>query len=273
MKNRKKLLVLIVILLGMIESCVNPALPLRRIRQSNKMYEDNVNGRVYRNVEESTNFLYNADGTLGRVTVYDDTTISANLLKDYSIEYQSNRVVINTYDIAYGYKKLYFYFNDKKQLTDLRDTIGNGIRFSYTDDRITDILDSSSTGYLHYINFVYDINNNLTSYDLLNLSGNPTIRAVLEYNSDPITDELDTRLFQKYANYIYIGGLNLVSKLGLNMGISNTNTLIHRTELRLIVGDTGDVYKFGYIYNADREIIKRNFQYKDDTLFYQFKYE
>jgi hypothetical protein len=268
-----KCLLFLSVSLYLVYSCTSDIDPAtRKIRQSNLVREDNVNGRVMNNIQESVNFYYNPDGSLGRITVYDDTTVSAQLIKDYSIAYDTHRIVINTFDIQYGYKKIYFYFNDKKQLTELRDTLGYGIEISYTDDRITDILDSSGTGYLHYVNFQYDVNDQLNSYELLNLSGIPTQRYILSYNSDPGTDILDIRLWHKRANYIYIGGLNLLSLLGLNTGVSSPHILIHRTELRLLVGDTGDVYKFGYIYNAERELVKRNFQYKDDTLFYRFKY-
>ncbi len=253
--------------------CVDSMSPARRIRQSNQVFEDNVNGRIMKNIIESTNFYYNGDGSLGRVTVYDDTTVSATLLKDYSIIYQddSSRIVVFTYDRNFGNKTLYFYYNAKKELTELRDTLGYGLLFTYSDDKITSITDSSDAGINHYLNFTYDANNNLTQYELAPSINPPTYRAVLEYNTDPITDELDTRFFNKSINYIYIGGLNLINKLGLNTGMSSTNTLIRRSEIKLATGDTTDVYRFGYIYSTD-EIIKRNFQYKDDTLFYQFKY-
>lgn len=253
-------------------ACSDPAEPQRRIRQANLVYEDNVNGRVYGNVMESTNFYYNPDGSLGRVSVYDDTTVSATLLKDFTVEYQSDKVVLNTYYIVDGYRVLHLYFNDKKQITRLTDTLGNGLYFLYLDDRIQSFYDSSALGILRYTNFVYDASNNLLQYEVA-VNNDPAFgRAVLEYSSNPVTDELDTRFFNKDIKFIYIGGLNLVSKLGLNFGLSSSNTLTKRTEKILPDETVTEIYEFGYIYNDNREIIKRNMRWTTDTLFYQFKY-
>lgn len=276
MINRTKLLKILIPLLAagsLLASCLNdPAEPQRRIRQANLVYEDNVNGRVLGNVLESTNFYYNPDGSLGRVSVYDDTTVSATLLKDFTIAYQTDKVVLNTYYIVDGYRVLHFYFNDKKQITRLVDTLGNGLRFQYLNDRIQSFYDSSALGILRYTNFVYDANNNLLQYEVA-VNNDPAFgRAVLEYSSNPISDELDTRFFNKDIKFIYIGGLNLVSKLGLNFGLSSSNTLIKRTEMILPDETITEIYEFGYIYNNNQEIIKRNMRWTTDTLFYQFKY-
>ncbi|HQO88276.1 MAG TPA: hypothetical protein PKX72_00005, partial [Chitinophagales bacterium] len=71
----------LVLLFGCTESLSTSS--LRRIKQSNKVFEDNVNGRKSQisPIEESTNFFYNTQGLLSSVTVYDDTSINATLLK------------------------------------------------------------------------------------------------------------------------------------------------------------------------------------------------
>ncbi len=253
--------------------CTNSVNPPRHIKQANLVHEDNVNGRIASgNVEESTNFYYNPDESLGRVSVYNDTTVSAILLKDITVEYLADRVVLNTFDNIDGYRTIYLFYNSQKQITSLVDTLGNGLYFTYVNDKIESLVDSSGAGIVHYINFVYDVNNNLLQYEAAFNNDPPIGRAVLEYSNDPITEELDTRFFNKNIKFIYIGGLNLVTKLGLNFGLSNSNTLISRTERLLATGDTVDYYRFGYIYNHNHEIVKRNMRWGTDTLFYQFKY-
>jgi hypothetical protein len=249
----------------------------RKVRQANLVAEDNVNGRfspvlLDNTVTESTNFYYNNDGSLGRVIVYEDTTVAAMLLKDMRVEYQADKVVLYTYHYIDGYRTLYMYYNSQNQITRLVDTLGNGLYIEYTDNKISRFSDSSFLGVLHYINFVYDASNNLLQYELAINNDPPIGRAELQYSTDPITHELDTRFFSKDIKFIYIGGLNLVTKLGLNFGISNSNTLTTRVERELAGGTVTEVYRFGYIYNANHEIIKRNMRWSTDTLFYQFKY-
>jgi hypothetical protein len=264
---------LLALSLGGILACNKAEQGLRKIRQSNKVFEDNVNGRIASgNVEESTNFYYNANGSLGRVTVYDDTTVSATLLKDITVEYQSDKVVLNTFHYIDGYRTLYLFFNSKNQITELVDTLGNGLYFNYANDKITGFNDSSGLGVLRYVNFVYDGNNNLLQYEVAINNDPPLGRALLEYSSNPVTEELDTRFFNKDIKFIYIGGLNLVTKLGLNFGLSNGNTLTKRTEVTLPAETVVETYVFGYIYNSNQEIVKRNMRWSTDTLFYQFKY-
>ncbi|MDB5228271.1 MAG: hypothetical protein JWN78_2464 [Bacteroidota bacterium] len=245
----------------------------RKIKQSNKVYDDNVNGRrAGGNIEESNNFFYNSDGTLNKVTVYDDTTPTATLLKQLDFDYLPDRVVAHTYNSTAGYRLLQFVFNSKKQIIQLIDSLGNGLYITYTDDKITRIRDSSGVGINDFVNFIYDASNNLLQYELM-INGNPPIgRATLEYSTDKIPSELDTRFFSKDINFIYIGGLNLVTKLGLNLGIDNENTLIKRTETALATSQVVEVYNFRYFYNTSHEIIKRNMSWSTDTLFYQFKY-
>lgn len=247
---------------------------LRRIKQSNKVFEDNVNGRKSQMspIEESTNFFYNTQGLLSSVTVYDDTSINATLLKSITFEYASDKITAYTYYNIDGPRTLYFYFDNNKKLTALTDSLGRGLYLSYNGNQLTRIRDSSTAIILDFINFTYDTNNNLLSYEL-SVDNGPVIgRAILEYSDREISEELDTRFFSKDIKFIYLGGLNLVSKIGLNFGTNNKNTLIKRTEINLIENKINAYYEFTYTYNNNGEIIKRAMLWDTDTLFYQFRY-
>ncbi len=247
---------------------------LRRIKQSNKVFEDNVNGRKSQMspIEESTNFFYNTQGLLSSVTVYDDTSINATLLKSITFEYSADKITAYTYYNIDGPRTLYFYFDNNKKLTALTDSLGRGLYLSYNGNQLTRIRDSSAAIILDFINFTYDTNNNLLSYEL-SVDNGPVIgRAILEYSDRKIPEELDTRFFSKDIKFIYLGGLNLVYKIGLNFGTNNKNTLIKRTEINVIENKINAYYEFTYTYNNNGEIIKRAMLWDTDTLFYQFRY-
>ncbi len=262
----------LVLLFGCTESLSTSS--LRRIKQSNKVFEDNVNGRKSQMspIEESTNFFYNTQGLLSSVTVYDDTSINATLLKSITFEYASDKITAYTYYNIDGPRTLYFYFDNNKKLTALTDSLGRGLYLSYNGNQLTRIRDSSEINILDLINFTYDTNNNLLSYEL-SVDNGPVIgRAILEYSDREISEELDTRFFSKDIKFIYLGGLNLVSKIGLNFGTNNKNTLIKRTEINVIENKINAYYEFTYTYNNNGEIIKRAMLWDTDTLFYQFRY-
>ncbi len=262
----------LVLLFGCTESLSTSS--LRRIKQSNKVFEDNVNGRKSQisPIEESTNFFYNTQGLLSSVTVYDDTSINATLLKSITFEYASDKITAHTYYNIDGPRTLYFYFDNNKKLTALTDSLGRGLYLSYNGNQLTRIRDSSEINILDLINFTYDTNNNLLSYEL-SVDNGPVIgRAILEYSDREISEELDTRFFSKDIKFIYLGGLNLVYKIGLNFGTNNKNTLIKRTEINVIENKINAYYEFTYTYNNNGEIIKRAMLWDTDTLFYQFRY-
>lgn len=259
---------------------ISPEKAARKIVQSNLVHEDNVNGRISAggNIIESNNFIYNTNGLLKSVTVYDDTAFGANLIKQVEFVYYPEKIrafTFNVYDTVNTNFVYDIYFNMQKQVFKLTDTLGNGLQITYVNDKITHIKDSNSVTILDYQNLQYD-GNNLTQYEVGANGAAPFARATLEYGTKTIVSELDTRFFSKDIKFIYIGGLNLINKLGLNFGISNSNELKKRTETNLVTGQIVDTYLFRYEYNANNsaEIIKRSISRTSspDTLYYQFKY-
>lgn len=242
-----------------------------RIRQSNHVYEDNVNGRTPPpdNVIESTNFYYNEDGTLNSATVYSDTTSTAHLLKEIHLTYGSDKVIADTYLDTIGNTSYTITFNNKKQVTSVYLPDSSGLYITYFNDRISGIKVLPSGN--EYLGFIYDDNDNLLQYDL-KINGFIVGRALLEYDNGTISQEFDSRFLTKEIKFIYLGGLDLISKLGLNYGKSTQNKLIKRTEVNLLTGQVSETYQYGYLQNTQGDIIKRNVRFSNDTLYYQFKY-
>ena len=251
-------------------SCTKPENENERIIQSNLVIEDNVNGRIAGNgIIESTNFYYNDDNTLNRATVYDDTVPSAHLLKEINLTYLSDKIIFNSVLDTIGTIEYRIGFNSKKQLISITLPDSSGLYVSYFDDRISNIKTLPSGD--EYISFIYDNNDNLLQYELKS-GGFVVGRFILEYDNDIVSNEFDSRFLTKDIKFFYLGGLDLISKMGLNYGKSTKNKLIKRTDIIVQTGQVYEHYDFGYIRNNNADIIKRNIRWSTDTLFYQFKY-
>ncbi|MCB0507234.1 MAG: hypothetical protein R2739_01920 [Chitinophagales bacterium] len=269
-KNWKTFFLFASIILLCFISCLKPTED-KLIRQSNFVREDQTNGRIAgnSNIIESTNFYYNKDGNVERITVYSDTTPQAILLKELNMTYLNNRVLIRAYLDTIGTINYVVNFNDKKQVTSVLLPDSSGLFISYFDDKISSVYDSPNQ--IDYINFMYDSNNNLLQYERKEnnaISG----KAILEYSNEPINAEFDSKFLSKEIKFIYVGGLDFLTKLGLNTGLSAQNKLIKRTEIILPSYQIYETYDYGYTYNSDGKVIKRNIRWSTDTLFYQFKY-
>ena len=252
-------------------ACTKPADESPKIIQSNLVYEDNVNGRTPppNNVIESVNFFYNENGRLISATVYDDTTTTAHLLKEIDLTYLSDKIVVDSYLDTIGDVTYYIGFNEKKQVTTITLPDSGGLYISYLNDRISNI--KILPGNDEYLNFIYDDNDNLLQYEL-KIGNQIAGRAVLEYDNQLVSSEFDSRFLTKEIKFIYLGGLDLMMKLGLNYGKVSKNRLIRRTEIIAATGDVNEQYNYGYTFNNNLEITKRNIRFSTDTLFYQFKY-
>ncbi|HNF47744.1 MAG TPA: hypothetical protein PLF48_00080 [Chitinophagales bacterium] len=245
-----------------------------KIRQSNWVVEDEVNGRLSSNgnIIESTNFYYNNDGTLNRLTVYDDTTYDATLIKDVFFDYTPTKVIVHGYHITGGYFRVDFNFNANKQVVSILDTNGFGLRCYYSYRNLIDSFTLiTDTSYAVNFQFQYDINNNLIKYDIAQANHIPIGRIYMEYGTENLDTEFDLKFYSSGIKVIYTGGVNIIPLLGLNIGIPNMNNLLDRKEINLLNGDTVNSYKYGYFYNNNK-LTKRNIQNNTDTLFYQFKY-
>lgn len=265
------ILVFVSILIWIQISCTKNNSTKKSIQQSIKVIEDNVNGRVPPpdNIEEVTNFFYNENGLLSSATIYSDTTVTSDLLKEIEVTYLEDHVVVNTFLDTVGISNYKIYFNDKKQVTSIEFSSTNGLHISYFNDRISNIKVIPGTG--EYINFLYDENDNLLQYESMNDSA-IFMKTILQYNNDLVHAEFDSRFLSKEIKFLYIGGLDLLGKLGLNAGLYSKNKLIKRTEIQIPSGQIYEMYDYGYTHDIESLITKRNVRWSTDTLFYRFKY-
>jgi hypothetical protein len=251
----------------------------RKIKQSIKKHDDNINGINLRvqniTIRENANFHYRPDGLLDSFDVYDDTLPGARLIKSLKLKYFSDRVRAFAHDTS-GNVVLDFYFNSKNQITKMIDTLefGNGFYFTYTNDKISNIkVDLNDVTYLN--NFVYDANNNLIQYTITNTDSTPVTRVILEYDANKkIPMDLDIKFVSTGIRFLYAGGVNVFSLANLNYGTANTNRIIRRTEYDLPTNAQAFDYIINYTTNTNNEITNRKIVVNDSIdVFYEYRYQ
>lgn len=253
----------------------NPA--SRKIVQSLKVHDDNVNGVNLRvqnlTIRENANFHYRTDGLLDSFDVFMDTLPSSLLLKSLKLAYFNDKIRAFAKDTS-GLIVMDFYFNSKHQITKMVDTTGIGFYITYTNDKIS-LIKSNLVSVTYLNNFVYDGNNNLTQYMITNTDSQAVIRVNLEYdNNKTIPEELDIKFVSAGIRFIYAGGVNVFSLAGLNYGLKNTHRIIKRTEYNLQTGQTTFSYNINYITNNNQEITHRNIVLNDTIqIFYEYRYQ
>ena len=251
----------------------------RKVRQSIKIHDDNVNGidvRTLNNrVADITNFYYNSDGLLDSLNVMSDSTPSSRLIKSMKLTYFPNKIRGAIFDDSTGTFYVDFRFNTSKQLTAIIDTLGIGFGtfVTYTNNKISKIqtvLDSVST----LNNFVYDAQDNLIQYVTSDYRNRPLTRVTYEYDySRLIPQYMDIRFASAGILYVYSGGVNVISLMGLNYGLGNTHRIFKRKEYNLQTSQNGFNYIFEYGVNNNEEIIDRKITVNDTIdVSYQYRY-
>ncbi len=274
----------LIFIIGCNPDIIDPPAAPRKVVASNFVHEDNINGRIINpNINLDTNiinnfrFIHNTNGTLNSISVFDDSSHFAVSQKEVKFVYYQDKVRWFTFNAADTTKERVYdaFFNAKKQVTRIADSSRIGFDILYTNDKISFIGDTSNTyPFDHYINFVYN-GDNLMQYEL-ERNGVIIGKAELEYGQKSVTAEFDIKLYSTFINFLYIAGLNIVSKAGLNFGTNNSNVILKRIETALPSNTLFNEYTFDYEFdrNNTNEIIKRSISNirSSDTLFYQYKY-
>ena len=252
----------------------------KRIKQSFKVHDDNVNNVDLRkqniSIREVANFYYNTAGLLDSLNVFSDSTPGATLLKSIKFNYLADRVRARIFFAPNDRNVGDFFFNSSKQVTKIVDTSGLdlfGIFFSYTSSKITNIRITVLGTSTNITNFVYDGNNNLQQY-ILPDSNNVLYKIAFTYDlNKPISSDLDIRFASAGIQFLYAGGVNVISLIGLNTGVGNTNRITDRVETKVIGGEEGNVYQYEYSTNNIDEIVSRKITINDTVdVFYDYRY-
>lgn len=252
----------------------------KRIKQSFKVHDDNVNNVDLRkqniSIREVANFYYNTAGLLDSLNVFSDSTPGATLLKSIKFNYLADRVRARIFFAPNDRNVGDFFFNSSKQVTKIVDTSGLdlfGIFFSYTSNKITNIRITVLGTSTNITNFVYDGNNNLQQY-ILPDSNNVLYKIAFTYDlNKPISSDLDIRFASAGIQFLYAGGVNVISLIGLNTGVGNTNRITDRVETK--IGNTipNNSYVFEYSVNNIDEITNRKITLNDTVdVFYEYRY-
>ncbi|MBP6661268.1 MAG: hypothetical protein KA174_11335 [Chitinophagales bacterium] len=252
----------------------------KRIKQSFKVHDDNVNNVDLRkqniSIREVANFYYNTAGLLDSLNVFSDSTPGATLLKSIKFNYLADRVRARIFFAPNDRNVGDFFFNSSKQVTKIVDTSGLdlfGIFFSYTSSKITNIRITVLGTSTNITNFVYDGNNNLQQY-ILPDSNNVLYKIAFTYDlNKPISSDLDIRFASAGIQFLYAGGVNVISLIGLNTGVGNMNRITDRVETKVIGGEEGNVYQYEYSTNNIDEIVSRKITINDTVdVFYDYRY-
>ena len=196
---RKQLLILFtIVIITILPSCVqnsnnNPV--LRKIKQSLKIHDDNVNGIKLRvqnlSLRENANFHYNNAGLLDSMNILSDTIIGSTLVRSLKLQYYSNKVRAIVFDTS-GRFELDLYFDSNRNITKMVDTFGRGtgFYFTYFNNKISSIKITSLIDTFYYTNFVYDGNNNLSQFIITDNQSEPLIKVKIDYDlSKNITND------------------------------------------------------------------------------------
>lgn len=255
-----------------------PEASFRRIKQSIKIHDDNANGYSLRmneiKVRENAIFLYNSDGLLDSMYVFSDTTSNATLLKSLKLSYVPGKVKAKAYLDGVGSFDANFIYNEKKQVTKILfgDIASNtGFSLDYLNDKIS-FIKLNPLEIPIYKNFVYDGSNNLLQFVASDTLGN-LVKVNFTYAPQTIPEELDIKFASVGFQFLYAGGVNVISLMGLNTGICNTNRIFSRKETYLNTGQEIARYLFEYQEDAANNIIGRKGTINDTLeINYDYKY-
>ncbi len=252
--------------------------PGRKIKQSFTIHDDNVNGVVLRgqniSVREITNFYYNEHDLLDSLNAFDST--NTILVKSLKLDYNTpGKIRGYFFDYLAGNYVLDLYYNANYELTRVTDVfgLGWGIFVDYSNNKIihTDLTLGATTS---LTNFVYDSHDNLIQYIISDTLGQPNIKVQLEYDlANTIPEALDIRFAGVGLRYLYAGGVNVISLMGLNYGLGNTNRVVKRTETHIATNEPLRTFYESYSLNDSSEIIGKTLTLNDTIdVFYEYRY-
>jgi len=259
----------------------NPDPAVYKVRQSIKIHDDNVNGVFLRQmirIQEAVYYFYNDNDLLDSLAVYSDTSKSATLKRTMKLHYlpAENKIIASLYDIQQGYFEMFItYDNNKKVLAISNPNYPKekGIFYIYEGEKLVHKkYDFGTVAIATKMN--YDPYYNLTDYELYP-QAEKSIKVNLEYDyNSPVNSDFDIRFNSKEITFIYEGGVNILSFMGLNTGLGNAHFIKKRTETR--IEDTSSVrnqYLFEYQKDKYGRLINRRIIINDESdIVFEYNY-
>lgn len=254
-----------------------PEASFRRIKQSIKIHDDNANGSDLRllniSLSEPVLFFYNEKGLLDSLVGFSDSTFS-HVKKTMKVFYRPQKITAIIDEDTTEPAAFDLFLDVNNNLIKMVDTLGLnlGFHFTYQNNKIDEVVLNLGTPISLLNNFIYDQNNNLTQYTTLDSIGNK-VKVNFEYNTQNITPNLDIKFASGGIRFLYAGGINVLSLMGINYGVGNKNQIISRIDKNLSTGTT-TTYLFDYTKNNFNEIIARKIIVNDTIdVYYNYIYE
>lgn len=259
------------------DSRVEPEPSFRKIKQSIKIHDDNANGSDLRliniSLSEPVLFFYNEKGLLDSLVGFSDSTFS-HIKKTMKVLYRPQKITAIIDEDTTEPSAIDFYLDGNKNIIKMVDTLGLnlGFHFTYQNNKIDEVILNLGTPISILNNFIYDQNNNLIQYTTSDSIGNK-VKVNFEYNTQEITSNLDIKFASGGIRFLYAGGINVLSLMGINYGVGNKNQILSRIDKNLVTG-VNTTYLFDYTRNNLNEIIARKIIVNDTIdVYYNYIYE
>jgi hypothetical protein len=252
----------------------------RKVMKSYKIHEDNINGaslkRIHR-IQEAVLYFFNENNLLDSLCVLTDTTSNSIVKRTMKLNYSNADSVIKAsmYDQSSGYFIVDFHYDTYKnvlRVTNQINGIENGIYYIYSGNLLTN--KKYKFGKVAIAgNFVYDNLNNLMQYEL-HTQIEDAVNIEFQYNNIPLPDQtFDIRFNSKEISFLYEGGVNILSLMGLKDGAGNQYFIQKRTERYLNNGEQRNVYDYDYHFDAQNRLTGREILINDSLLIkYEYQY-
>lgn len=259
----------------------NPNPTNHKIRQSIRIHDDNVNGVFFKRInriQEAVYYFYNEDDLLDSLAVFSDTSKSAVLNRTMKLHYlpSENKITASLYDVQQGYFEMFITYDNNKKVLAISNPDYHkemGIFYIYEGEKLVHKKYDFETVSIAS-NMNYDEYYNLTDYELYPQT-EKFIKVNLEYDySSPVNSDFDIRFNSKEITFIYEGGVNVLSLMGLNTGLGNHHFIKKRTETR--IEDSTSIrnqYLFEYQKDSYGRLSNRKIIINEESeIFFEYNY-
>lgn len=265
----------------------------QRVKKSVKIHDDNVNGINLRlnnindeKLQHTTEFFYRGDGRLDSLVVFKNE-LRNDILRTLKLRYLPDNTIRGYYYENDLITVVNYYYDEQNRLieyvytvyTDSINFLDLGLYFTYINDKLN-ILKAVNNNISYYMyGFLYDSNDNIYQYKYRIYVNNTPIASdsflvkhIYDY-SKTSQQRINLKHDMEVMKYMYIGGVNIIPLMGLNMGKGNNNLLLESRESVIQSNNTVNVIKFNYTMDGSNNIKEKNITLNDTiSIHYNFSY-